>query len=226
MKKPDLSNYSVLFLDMNGTFMFGHDRLDDTQDFYASYLRLGGQALSAAELHTQVLQCCDFLRQRYDNAVYFTNFPRVQQALHSLGLSRDLELIAAVIAAHEIGQVPDWAAASLRKLALSHKLAVVSNVWADGENWRAGFQRNGLDQVFSYQCYSSELGVIKPAPEIFLHALSAMAVAPQAALFIGDSLERDIFPAKKLGLSTLLVGSASENSAVDFHVQSLRDLID
>ena len=37
-----LDKYSVLLLDMNGTFMFGHDRLGNDQDYYATYQMAGG----------------------------------------------------------------------------------------------------------------------------------------------------------------------------------------
>lgn len=225
INQPKLSDYAALFFDMNGTFMFGHDRLDQQQDFYATYLSLGGHVLSANDLHNQVLRCCASMRQRYDDANYYTDFPRLPEALQSLGSHSDTELIAAVIAAHEMGEVPAWAFTCLQTLAQTHRLAVVSNVWADGENWRQKFQANGLANVFHYQVYSSELRVIKPAPAIFLTALSALAVEPQDALFIGDSLERDILPAKALGFTTVLVGSESNHAAVDFNLPSIRELL-
>lgn len=222
--KPKLSDYAALFFDMNGTFMFAHDRLDEQQDFYRTYLSLGGHVLSADEVQSQVLRCCAYMRQRYEDANYYNDFPRLHEALQSLGLRRDTKLIAAVIAAHEMGEVPAWASMCLQTLAQTHQLALVSNVWADGENWRQKFQANGLANIFHYQVYSSDLGVIKPAPAIFLAALSALALKPDAALFIGDSLERDILPAKALGFTTVLVGSESYHAAVDFNLPSISDL--
>ncbi len=224
-RAPDLKRYAALFFDMNGTFMFGHDRLDQQQDFYTTYQQLGGASLTQPELQQWVISCCDFLRQRYDDVNYYTDFPRLAEALSSLGARTDIELIAAVIARHERGEVPDWAAQCLHTLAQTQRLAVVSNVWADSEIWRAEFQRSGLASAFSYQCYSSDWRVIKPAAELFQQALAAMALEPDQVLLIGDSLERDILPAKALGFSTVLVGSESDHAAVDYHLPSIRELL-
>jgi len=36
-----LDQFPVLLLDMNGTFMFGHDRFGPDEDYYATYRPLG-----------------------------------------------------------------------------------------------------------------------------------------------------------------------------------------
>src|SRR5262249_27392781 len=53
-----LSNYRVVLLDMNGTFMFGHDRLGPGEDFHATYATLGGTRLGPDEVRRVVLTCC------------------------------------------------------------------------------------------------------------------------------------------------------------------------
>ena len=40
-----LDQFSVLLLDMNGTFMFGHDRFGPDEDYFATYASLGGRNL-------------------------------------------------------------------------------------------------------------------------------------------------------------------------------------
>lgn len=42
---PFLDNFSAILLDMNGTFMFGHDRFGPEEDYYATYCVMGGCAL-------------------------------------------------------------------------------------------------------------------------------------------------------------------------------------
>jgi putative hydrolase of the HAD superfamily len=46
------------------------------------------------------------------------------------------------------------------------------------------------------------VGRRKPDPEIFQRALDALGVAPQEALFVGDTLASDIAGAAALGLRT------------------------
>lgn len=53
---------------------------------------------------------------------------------------------------------------------------------------------------------SANFGVAKPNPEIFEHAISKSGVNDNSDLvFVGDSLELDIFPAVQLGISAILI---------------------
>lgn len=50
----------------------------------------------------------------------------------------------------------------------------------------------GLDRYFDVVAISSALGVRKPTPAIFEHALEALGVAPEQAVHVGDDLRADI----------------------------------
>src|SRR5262249_32483151 len=52
---------------------------------------------------------------------------------------------------------------------------------------------------------SHRVGIAKPDPGIFWHALRALGVPPARAGFVGDSLDRDMRPAKSLGMWTCWV---------------------
>jgi len=52
--------------------------------------------------------------------------------------------------------------------------------------------------------FSSELGVRKPHPAIYLHVLELLGVAPDAALFVGDRLREDVAGPAALGMRTCL----------------------
>jgi putative hydrolase of the HAD superfamily len=47
-------------------------------------------------------------------------------------------------------------------------------------------------------------GVAKPDPQIFERALERLAVAPEQALFVGDSLKQDVYGAQAAGLRAIL----------------------
>ncbi len=55
------------------------------------------------------------------------------------------------------------------------------------------------EQIF----VSGEVGVPKPAPEIFARALHKLGIAPAQAYFIGDSFENDMIGAKNAGMSAI-----------------------
>lgn len=222
-----IDRFQAIFFDMNGTFMFGHDRLGSDQDFFATYTNLGGSRLISDEVQDRVLRICTCLQRDYNDPACFERFPTLPEAVSTYGQleGQDALDISNVIAAHEVGQVPAWAATTLQTLSATHPLAVVSNVWAPAEAWDEEFARSGLSQVFRCRTFSSSLGVVKPSPRMFLVALEQMGVEPSRALFVGDSMERDIWPAKRLGFSTVFVGPATDSAGADLAVESIAELL-
>lgn len=90
----------------------------------------------------------------------------------------------------------------LAALAGRYRLGVVANQAAGTEerlrNW-------GLRDCFEIVCSSAELGVAKPDPRIFEIALEKAGAAPEACFMIGDRLDNDVAPAKRLGMGTVWV---------------------
>jgi putative hydrolase of the HAD superfamily len=50
---------------------------------------------------------------------------------------------------------------------------------------------------------SDEVGINKPNPKLFQHALRASAVEPQRAMYVGDHPQNDIGPPKSIGMITV-----------------------
>jgi len=81
---------------------------------------------------------------------------------------------------------------------------------------------------------SAEEGVSKPNPEIFLSALSRAECKPENAVMIGDRMDNDIIPAKKIGMKTIWIkqGFAKyqepkcEEEKADIEVSNLTQIID
>lgn len=94
---------------------------------------------------------------------------------------------------------------TLEKLkAEGYKLGLVSNVsqlpellWRDIENL-------GIKRLMDGVAFSSEIGVRKPRPQIFLHTLTACDVAPGDAVFIGDRIVDDVAGAHAVGMRAVL----------------------
>ncbi len=79
-----LSRFTVVLLDMNGTFMFGGDRFGPEQDFAASYHALGGRRLAAQVVQDRVLACFETLGVIYDDSARCDSFPAVLETLRDL----------------------------------------------------------------------------------------------------------------------------------------------
>ena len=64
-------------------------------------------------------------------------------------------------------------------------------------------------QLFDLVVESSELGIRKPDPQIYLHTCEQLGIDPSAALFI-DDLGINLKPAKALGMQTIKVLSEDQ----------------
>jgi HAD superfamily hydrolase (TIGR01549 family) len=84
------------------------------------------------------------------------------------------------------------------------KTGVVANSWPDPARvLRADVEASGLAPLLDVTVFSEEVGVSKPQPEIFLHALRQIGVDPDHAMFVGDRLETDVQGAANVGMTTV-----------------------
>jgi putative hydrolase of the HAD superfamily len=84
------------------------------------------------------------------------------------------------------------------------RTGLVANSWPDPARLlRADVDAGGLAASLDVMVFSEELGVSKPQPEIFLHALAALGVEPEHAVYVGDRLETDVQGASNVGMTTI-----------------------
>ena len=91
----------------------------------------------------------------------------------------------------------------------SYRLGILANQ----ERWiRDALARDGLDRFFDFWSISAEVGVDKPDPRIFEHALAQAGVRPDRCAMVGDRLDNDIAAAKAQGMRAvwLLRGEAPD----------------
>ncbi len=79
-------------------------------------------------------------------------------------------------------------------------LGVVSNFYG---NVAVLCQEAGLSPWLDVILDSTRVGVCKPDPGIFRMALDGLGLEPAEAVFVGDSYERDMMPARKMGMRTI-----------------------
>lgn len=70
---------------------------------------------------------------------------------------------------------------------------------------RRFLEEHGLAEHLEFLAFSNEVGVPKPDPRIFRHALEALDVQPAEAVHVGDLLRTDIAGAKALGMRTVRI---------------------
>lgn len=221
-----LDNYSAVLLDMNLTFMFDCDRFGPSEDYYATYQAVGGRQLDRAALMRAMQAGLEGMLRDYETPECYENFPSVSEAFqrYTDAPVAELALFEQLFARHEIGVVPPANVDFLRSLAQTHHVGVVSNICAKPEPWLSLFQESGLLPLFRTIVFSSQWRTIKPSHSLFRKALSDLP-SDATVLFVGDSLVRDILPAKALGMDTVwLAPEGSTHPAADVVVTRLTDL--
>jgi putative hydrolase of the HAD superfamily len=91
----------------------------------------------------------------------------------------------------------------LRELRSSYKLGLLTNGAPDLQ--REKIELCNLVGYFDAIVVSGELGIGKPDPAVFAAVLNDLAVSPQTAIMVGDSLRRDIVGAARSGLKPIWI---------------------
>jgi putative hydrolase of the HAD superfamily len=84
------------------------------------------------------------------------------------------------------------------------KLGLVSNVSQLPELLYRDLRAFGLADYLDGVAFSSEIGIRKPRPQIFLTVLEKCGVGPGEAVFVGDRLVDDIAGAHAVGMRAIL----------------------
>ena len=119
--------------------------------------------------------------------------------------------------------------AVLEKLAQKYKLGIIAN---QVEGTQKRIDNWGIGKYFDVVVASAEAGVAKPDSAIFKIALEKAGCKPENAVMIGDRLDNDIIPAKKLGMKTIWVRQAlavyqkvrNDEEQPDFTIDSIREI--
>ena len=113
------------------------------------------------------------------------------------------------------------------RLAKKYRLGIISN-----------FKRSHILEILSALGLSSEwfplvvsediVKEIKPDHEPFLKAVELAGCAANECLYVGDSPTKDMQPAKEIGMTTVLVGDASEENQkyADATISDVKKIID
>jgi putative hydrolase of the HAD superfamily len=112
---------------------------------------------------------------------------------------------------------------------LGIRLAVITD--ADRCHARARLTRVELLDSFELLVSADMTGTKKPDPAHFLFALEALGLNPEESLVVGDSIKRDMAPARRLGLKTAYASYGDWRPAeeiekcFDFQLNTFQDLI-
>lgn len=90
----------------------------------------------------------------------------------------------------------------LEKLSKNFKIGIIANQTLGTQN---RLQNHGILQYIDLVVASVEEGVAKPDLRIFEIALGRSGCPPESTVMVGDRIDNDIVPAKRMGMRTIWV---------------------
>jgi len=139
------------------------------------------------------------------------------------GSAREEEATARLLA--ETRQYLARNVAVLQQLHGRARLGILSNFTGNLELiLRQEGLRPHVDLVFD----SAVVGLRKPDPEFFRHALDRLGGTAAGAVMVGDSVEMDLEPARALGLATVWIEGEAPRSTrfiPDFRLKNVREFL-
>lgn len=118
----------------------------------------------------------------------------------------------------------------LQQLSQNFHLAVIAN---QDKNLKKRLEIFGILDEFEILVSSTEVGLYKPDIRIFQYALEQAGIQPSRAIYIGDRVDNDIIPAKKLGMRTVRIlqgmgqyACEDVHYASDWQVSCLNDILE
>jgi HAD superfamily hydrolase (TIGR01549 family) len=90
----------------------------------------------------------------------------------------------------------------LEALAGRYRLGILAN---QPSLVREALERDGIDRFMEVWGVSDDVGFAKPDPRLFAHVLYLAGEAPPHVAMVGDRLDYDIRPARRIGMRTVWV---------------------
>jgi putative hydrolase of the HAD superfamily len=171
----------------------------------------GGPPERAADLRGEIERRVTELTADPDDHAELVYEEVVAEALAAVGTSPGPELLRTAIEAQHRGWLgarrlhpkAHWLLQEVRARGL--RIGIVSNTFDPPDLLHADLVSDGVTERVDAIVFSSELGLRKPAPEIYRAALDALDVEPANALFVGDRVREDVQGPAALGMRTCLV---------------------
>ena len=113
-----------------------------------------------------------------------------------LGVQEHEGMIARLFAGMEHDEPMFEAVAAARRAGI--RTGLVSNSWGE-----EGYDRTRFGELFDTLVISGEIGIRKPAPEIYALAAERLGVPPERCVFV-DDLPGNLKPAAAIGMATVL----------------------
>jgi len=216
--KEYINDLDIILFDMGKTFMFEGDRFDKEQDYEKTYRSFGGNNFTNKILHEIIYYIYGTLLARSRDEKFQDDMMTVEELVLSdeyfKGITtEDKILLERVFAYHECGNVPETCKVTLKALAKTYKIGLISNVWCKSEYFKEQLKKDGVFDLFDIIIFSSDHKSVKPSKKLFSIAIEHFGIIPDKIVYIGDNYKRDVVGSKNAGMKAILVNN-SESSRI------------
>lgn len=155
-------------------------------------------------------------------------YGRLNDAFQVLGIAVETDLIHKLSEDYiaflsSFNHLFDDAVTILEYLRPHYKLHIITNGFQEVQYGK--LKNSGIEPYFSTVTDSEMVGVKKPNPKIFHHALEQSKAHVGRSVMIGDNLEADVHGALGIGLDAILFNHRNENLPPEIkQVKKLTDL--
>ena len=203
-----LKDVDVILLDQGETFMFENDRFGPDEDYASTYQRVGGMTQSPDEVQKLIEEVFGRIVQAYDSRIDDDRFPTVGDLTRKIAPTlppSEVDLIDDIIAEHEIGVISKAHRSTIRMLASTHRLGIISNVFAQPPRFEHNLQKTGIFDCFEHIVWSSTESAIKPSPKVYQVALDYWQMEADRIVYVGNDARRDVGGSKGVGMRSVWI---------------------
>lgn len=93
----------------------------------------------------------------------------------------------------------------IKNLGENYQLVVTSEEFKNNLILKLNRAFGNWEKYFKFLITPEETGIMKPSEKYYLKAMEKLSLKPEEILAAGDSDERDLLPAKKLGIKTIKI---------------------
>lgn len=212
------SEVHVVLFDIGDTLLHSAESDEALVEFHKAALRGNGVDVSDAEFEAALEHCLLSFAPSLTRAVnWYLVKPDV--ALCNAITDQVREMLYAWADDHPLPARPGTGAL-LASLAQAVRLALAGNARTAIRETLAGY---GLLQYFQYTEVSDDIGFEKPDLRFFEHILQRCGATGPEAIMVGDRLDYDVIPAKKLGMRTVWFRTGPQSRLVPRTPRELPD---
>lgn len=215
-----LNDCEVMLFDVCNTFMFETDRFSDNENYFETYINIGGKGLLKETVNNLINELLSFMIAEGRNPALYESIGTIQEYINRLESTKNLpeeekQKIAEVFELHEIGTISQEYVDILHELSKSYKLGVISNICSNSKLFRKAFDDTDSTSLFDVIVFSSEHKFIKPSPKIFHEAVKKFNVPLEKIVYVGDHIMRDVGGAQAFGIKAIWIPTNESKKRFD-----------